>query len=147
MHIAQGVQKAVNVNKLTRAGCTFVFWVADWFAQLNNKMDGDLEKIKTVGKYFIEVWKASGMEMGNVKFLWASEEINARPDEYWMRVMDVARRNNLKRITRCCTIMGRKESDELSAAQILYPCMQCSDIFFLKADICQLGILQSLTMA
>ena len=48
MHIAQGVQKAINVNKLTRAGCSFVFWVADWFAQLNNKMDGDLEKIRTV---------------------------------------------------------------------------------------------------
>ncbi|MEL7343222.1 MAG: tyrosine--tRNA ligase, partial [Bacteroidota bacterium] len=30
--------------------------------------------------------------------------------------------------------------DELSAAQILYPCMQCADIFFLRADICQLGM-------
>ena len=36
--------------------------------------------------------------------------------------------------------MGRKESDEMSAAQIFYPCMQASDVFFLKADICQLGI-------
>lgn len=36
--------------------------------------------------------------------------------------------------------MGRKDSDELSAAQIMYPCMQCADVFFLKADICQLGM-------
>lgn len=36
--------------------------------------------------------------------------------------------------------MGRKDSDDLSAAQIMYPCMQCADIFFLKADICQLGM-------
>jgi len=36
--------------------------------------------------------------------------------------------------------MGRKESDEMSAAQIFYPCMQCADVFFLKADICQLGM-------
>jgi tyrosyl-tRNA synthetase len=28
--------------------------------------------------------------------------------------------------------MGRNETDELSAAQIFYPCMQCADIFFLK---------------
>ena len=28
----------------------------------------------------------------------------------------------------------------LTAAQIFYPCMQCADIFFLKADICQLGM-------
>ncbi len=40
MHIAQGVLRAINVNKLTSAGCLFKFWVADWFAQLNNKMDG-----------------------------------------------------------------------------------------------------------
>ncbi|KAJ0093733.1 hypothetical protein Patl1_26154 [Pistacia atlantica] len=36
--------------------------------------------------------------------------------------------------------MGRSEQEELTAAQILYPCMQCADIFFLKADICQLGM-------
>ena len=29
-----------NVNKLANAGCIFIFWVADWFAMLNNKMDG-----------------------------------------------------------------------------------------------------------
>lgn len=29
-------------------------------------------------------------------------------------------------------IMGRGESEDLSAAQIMYPVMQCADIFFLK---------------
>lgn len=140
MHIAQGIQKSINVNKLTDAGCTFLFWVADWFAQLNNKMGGDLKKIRVVGEYFIEVWKACGMNMENVEFLWASDEINKRSDEYWTRVMDIAALNSLARIKRCCTIMGRGEGDELSAAQVMYPCMQCADIFFLKADICQLGM-------
>ena len=139
MHIAQGVQKAINVNKLTKAGCHFYFWVADWFAQLNNKMGGDLKKIRVVGEYFIEVWKASGMNMENVTFLWASDEINKRPDEYWSRVMNIATLNSVARVKRCCTALGRQEGDELSAAQIMYPCMQCADIFFLKADICQLG--------
>jgi tyrosyl-tRNA synthetase len=132
MHIAQGVMKALNVNKLTRSGCVFKFWVADWFAQLNNKMGGDLKKIQTVGRYMIEVWKAVGMELDQVEFLWSSEEINARSGEYWPLVMDIARRNNLARIIRCSQIMGRNETDELSAAQIFYPCMQCADIFFLK---------------
>ena len=36
--------------------------------------------------------------------------------------------------------MGRKEGAELSGAQIMYPCMQCADIFFLGAHICQLGL-------
>ncbi|GJQ13944.1 hypothetical protein GpartN1_g5735.t1 [Galdieria partita] len=140
MHIAQGIQKAINVNKLTSAGCTFKFWIADWFAQLNNKLGGDLKKIQTVGEYFIQVWKACGMDMSRVKFLWASEEINKHANEYWMRVMDIARVNKLPRIVRCSQIMGRNDTDDLSAAQIFYPCMQCADIFFLKADICQLGM-------
>lgn len=36
--------------------------MADVFAQMNNKMSGDLEKIKITGKYFVEIWKAIGME-------------------------------------------------------------------------------------
>lgn len=140
MHIAQGLLKALNVNKLTGIGCKFIFWVADWFAFMNNKMGGDLDKIKIVGKYMIEVWKAVGMDMEHVEFKWSSDEINKNPNEYWMRVMDIAQANTISRIKRCATIMGRKESDEMSAAQIMYPCMQCADIFFLKVDICQLGM-------
>lgn len=109
--------------------------VADWFAQLNNKMGGDLKKIGEVGKYMVEVWKALGMDTSKVMFILASEEINLRSEEYWSLVMDVAMKNNLKRIIRCSGIMGRSESDDLSAAQIFYPCMQCADIFFLK--VCQ----------
>ncbi len=40
------------------------------------------------------------MDMTRVQFLSASDEINKRPDEYWSLVMDIARRNNLKRIVR-----------------------------------------------
>jgi len=66
MHIAQGVLRAINVNKLTSTGCLFKFWVADWFAQLNNKMDGDLKKIRMIGQYMIEIWKAIGEFMCDV---------------------------------------------------------------------------------
>lgn len=140
MHIAQGIMKALNVNKITKAGGIFIFWVADWFALLNNKMDGDLEKIRVVGRYFVEVWKAAGMNLANVQFLWASEEINKRPDEYWSIVIDISRKFNITRIKKCCQIMGRGEGDEMPTSQMLYPCMQCADIFFLKADVCQLGL-------
>lgn len=140
MHIAQGLMKAANVNKLTSAGCVFKFWVADWFAMLNNKLGGDLKKIRTVGQYMIEVWKACGMDMSRVEFLWASDEINGNSDAYWGRVMDIATRVTLARVKRCGAIMGRKDGDELSPAQIMYPMMQATDIFHLKADICQLGM-------
>ena len=138
LHIAQGTMRALNVNKMTQAGVKFKFWVADWFAWMNNKMDGDLDKIQTVGKYQIEVWKACGMDMDNVEFLWSNSVMNS--GEYWKRTVNIARENSLKRILRCSQIMGRSEKDALSAAQILYPCMQCSDIFELGADIAQLGM-------
>ncbi|KYO00682.1 tyrosine--tRNA ligase [Plasmodium gaboni] len=140
MHIAQGLLKSIIVNKLTSNGCTFIFWIADWFAQLNNKMSGDLKKIKKVGSYFIEVWKSCGMNMENVQFLWASEEINKKPNEYWSLVLDISRSFNINRMKRCLKIMGRSEGEENYCSQILYPCMQCADIFFLNVDICQLGI-------
>lgn len=139
LHIAQGLFKAVNVNKCTAAGCTFVFWVADWFALMNDKMGGDLEKIRTVGQYLVEAWTAAGMDMNKVQFKWSSDEINGHAEDYWKKVLDVGRRNSLTRLKKCCQIMGRTEGT-LSAAQILYPLMQCADVFYLKADICQLGL-------
>lgn len=80
----------------------------------------------------VEVWKAVGMDLTRVEFLNSSEEINSRANEYWTLVMDIARKNNLARVVRCSQIMGRNEKDDLSAAQIMYPVMQCADIFFLK---------------
>ncbi|CCW64284.1 unnamed protein product [Phytomonas sp. EM1] len=139
MHIAQGIFKALNVNKCTSCGCTFVFWVADWFALMNDKLGADIENIRTVGKYFVEVWKAVGMDMSRVEFLWTGEEIAKHAEAYWRQVLDIGRRNTISRIKKCCTIMGKGEGT-LTCAQILYPLMQCTDIFFLRADICQLGL-------
>ncbi|HVM44340.1 MAG TPA: tyrosine--tRNA ligase [Candidatus Thermoplasmatota archaeon] len=138
IHIAQGVLRAINVNKMTRAGCTFKMFVADWHAWANNKMGGDLERIQTVGKYFVEVWRAAGMDLENVKFVWASEFVT--DEAYWKKVMNIARDSSLDRVLRTTQIMGRSDKDKLSASQILYPCMQAADIFHLEADITQLGM-------
>ncbi len=138
IHIAQGLMRAINVNKMTKAGCKFKMLVADWHGWANNKMGGDLEKIKTVGKYLIEVWKVAGMDLDKVEFVWVSDYVT--DEEYWKKVMQVARNSTVKRVLRCGQIMGRKENEILQASQILYPCMQAADIFHLKADICQLGM-------
>ena len=139
IHIAQGLLRAININKMTTAGIKFRMWVADWHAMANNKMGGDLEKIKTVGKYFIEVWKASGLDMSKVEILWASEM--AKNPDYWKLVVQVGRTNVLKRFIRTAEMMGREESlDKLTAANIIYSCMQIADIFMLKAKITQLGM-------
>jgi len=138
LHIAQGILRAININKMTKAGCKFIMLLADWHAWANNKLGGDLEKIQTTGKYFIEVWKACGMNLEHVEFIWVSDMV--KDTEYWKKVMQMARNSTVNRIIRCSQIMGRKESENLSAAQILYPCMQAADIFHLKVDIAQLGM-------
>ncbi|KAF8780172.1 hypothetical protein HU200_001835 [Digitaria exilis] len=142
MHIAQGVVKAININKMASAGCKVKVLIADRFAMLNKKLGGDLDAIRTVGSYMVEVWKALGVNMDSVEFLWSSEEISKRPNEYLSLVMDIAmtRSVSVNRILRCCQIMGRSNPDSLTAAQFLYPLMQCADVFFLKVDICQLGM-------
>ena len=138
MHIGQGVLRTININKLLKTGIKFKMLVADWHAWANKKMGGDLEKIKTVGKYFIEIWKAAGLDTENVEFVWASDIIK-NPD-YWKLVLQIAKTNSIKRFIRCAEIMGRNESMDLSAAQIIYPCMQTADIFTLGAKITQLGM-------
>ena len=138
IHIAQGILRSININKMTKAGIKFKMLVADWHAWANNKMSGDLEKIQTVGKYLIEVWKHCGMDLKNVEFIWANDFV--KDAEYWKKVMQVARNSTVNRIVRTGQIMGRKESDVQQASQILYPCMQAADIFQLKADITQLGM-------
>jgi len=138
IHIAQGLLRAINVNKMTKAGCEFIFLVADWHAWANNKIGGDLEKIQKVGKYLIEVWRACDMDLKNVEFVWANELM--KDQDYLKKVMQIARNSTVKRIVRCGQIMGRSESEVLQASQIFYPCMQAADIFQLKVDICQLGL-------
>ena len=139
MHIAQGLLRSMNVNSLTSAGVKFVFWVADYFALMNLKLGGNLEKIQNCGRYLIEVWKACGMDMTNVEFVWASEFINRNPDKYWFNVMQIAMRNTISRIKRCGMAMGREASDKLACSQLFYPCMQCNDVFQLRCDITSLG--------
>lgn len=138
IHIAQGILRAINVNKMIKAGATFKMLVADWHAWANHKLGGDLEKIQTTGKYFIEVWKACGMDLDKVEFVWASDLV--KKQGYWETVMKIAIAKNLPRIIRTVQIMGREESDSLSASQILYPLMQATDIFMLNANVTQLGM-------
>ncbi len=139
IHIAQGLLRAINVNKMTAAGFKFKMLVADWHAMANKKMGGDLSKIQTVGKYFIEVWKASGMDLSNVEFIWASDMV--KNADYWKLVIQIGNTNALGRFVRTAEMMGRQASmEDLTGANIIYSCMQVADIFTLGARVAQLGM-------
>ncbi len=138
LHIAQGILRVININKMIQAGFTFKILIADWYALLNNKLDGNFSHIQTTGKYFIEVWKAAGIDQENVEFVWASDLV--KKEGYWDTVMNIASRTTLNRILRTTQIMGRSEKDKLNASQIMYPLMQATDIFMLGARVTQLGL-------
>lgn len=137
-HLPFGVFRPLLLKDLTKAGVHFKLWLADSFAWINNKMGGDLEKIKKVGEYFIEVWKAAGVDEKKVEFLWASDAFSDK--EYWKKVILIAKNTTMNRANRALTIMGRKEGELQEVAQYFYPMMQTADIFYLDADICQLGL-------
>jgi malic enzyme len=49
IHIAKSIAPAfgaINLEDLLKAGVHFKLWIADSFAWINNKMGGDLEKIR-----------------------------------------------------------------------------------------------------
>lgn len=137
-HIPFGLLRAENLKLMQKAGIHFKLWLADYFAFINNKLGGDMARIKRAGEYFIEVWKACGVDMSKVEIIWASERMDGI--QYWDRVLKVAKETTLNRSLRATTIMGRKEGELQTTAQLFYPSMQVSDVFELNVDICQLGL-------
>uniref|UniRef100_A0A0E0LPR7 Uncharacterized protein n=1 Tax=Oryza punctata TaxID=4537 RepID=A0A0E0LPR7_ORYPU len=112
MHISQGIMKTLNINKMVESGFKVKIFMADWFSQMNSEISGNPNKMQTVGRYNIEMWKATGMALDKVDLVWLSDEIRQHGDEYWPIVMDIARTNS------------------------------CAGILFQKADIWLLGMEQ-----
>jgi tyrosyl-tRNA synthetase len=137
-HLPFGVLRPILVDDMLAAGVRMKLWIADWFAWVNNKIGGDLAKIQEVGQYFVEVWRAAGVDMSKVEILWTSDA--ARDTEYWKKVVTVAQNSTLARAQRALTIAGRTTREQIHTAQLFYPMMQVADIFWLDVDICQLGL-------
>ncbi|MGC8675998.1 MAG: tyrosine--tRNA ligase [Candidatus Micrarchaeia archaeon] len=133
-----GIMRAKNVKKLLNIGIRFNLYIADYFAFINKKVGGNLEHIQNVGKYFVEVWRAAGIDTGKVSVVWASELM--KDFSYWDMFIKVGRAISLDRAKRAITIMGRQQGEAVDAAQIFYPAMQVTDIFQMDIDICQLGL-------
>ena len=141
-HLGTGLLRAIKLQDFLDAKVDFIIYIADWFAYLNNKFGGNLEAIKASGEYFIEAWKACGVDTEKIKVLWTSEMIE-KP-EYWETFLRISKLTTIKRILRAVTIMGRTKAEVKKPALLVYPLMQATDIFMLNdgkgVDICQLGM-------
>jgi tyrosyl-tRNA synthetase len=139
MHIGQGLVCASKIQDLIKAGFNFIVFLADWHSMINNKFGGDLEKIRTVGRYYKHCFTALGISSNNAEYVWAAEL--AEKAEYWEKVLRVARATTTQRVLRAIPIMGRDmQSKDTDAATIFYPCMQAADIFQMKLDVACAGI-------
>ncbi len=145
-HLPVGVYRPLLLKQLLAAGVRFKLLLADSFAWINEKMGGDLDRIRTVGSYFIEVWKAAGLPMEDrtkIEIVW-HKELFDDPD-YWKMVFLVAKNHTEARTKRAMTIAGRREGEIKQAAQLFYPSMQAADVLYLAddhkgVDIAQLGL-------
>ncbi|KAM0838296.1 hypothetical protein ACQ4PT_061075 [Festuca glaucescens] len=108
---------------MIRAGCRVKILIED------QRMGGDLSKIRATGHHMIEVWKALGMDLNGVEFLWSSEETNKRAHEYWPMVMCIARENK----GRLASL--HPDPENVRVDKLWEPIMRCADILFLDLEV------------
>jgi tyrosyl-tRNA synthetase len=139
MHIGMGLVCASKIKDMVNAGFKFTVFLADWHSWINNKLGGDIERIRICGEYIKQCFTALGISPDTVKYLWASDI--AKDIEYWGKVIRIAKGASLQRTWRALPIMGREMSmTNVETAWIYYPCMQSADIFHMHLDVACAGI-------
>jgi tyrosyl-tRNA synthetase len=139
MHLGTGMSTGLKILDIVNAGFEFTIFLADWHAWINNKLGGDINKIKLAGEYFKQGFTAIGLTPERVKYVWASELV--KKSEYWEKVIKIAKKASVSRVTRCLPIMGRELSTaDIDVASLFYPCMQVADIFELDVDCACAGL-------
>ncbi|HTW55857.1 MAG TPA: tyrosine--tRNA ligase [Thermoplasmata archaeon] len=130
---------ARKIVDLTEAGCDLTIFLADWHAWINDKLGGDLDRIRASGRYMQAAFTALGVDPETVRYRWANE-LTGRA-EYWARVVRVAQATTLTRTRRAMSIMGRGEEEtNLDTAKLFYPAMQAADIFELPVELAYGGM-------
>ncbi|HEC94838.1 MAG TPA: tyrosine--tRNA ligase [Thermoplasmatales archaeon] len=126
-----------KIKDFLECGFDFTVLLADWHAYINDKLGGDIEKIRLCGKYMEDCFAAMGVK--NVRFLYASDYIS--DSFYWELVLRAAKTSSVARVKRAMDIMGRKQEDaEKDLSKLFYPVMQVSDIFYLDVDVAYGGM-------
>jgi len=128
-----------KIKDFLDCGFDFTILFADWHAYINDKLGGDLEKIKLCGKYMEDCFAAMGVAKDKVRFVYASDYVS--DPKYWELVLKTAKATSVARMKRAMDIMGREEEEaEKDVSKLFYPAMQVSDIFYLDLDVAYGGM-------
>jgi tyrosyl-tRNA synthetase len=130
---------AKKISDLVESGCDMIVFFADWHAYINDKLGGDIERIRTCAHYMEDCFEALGVPRDRVAFRMASELMD--DITYWEKVINIGKVSSLSRVKRAMTIMGRTEDEaEVDSSKVLYPLMQAADIFQMDLDIAYAGM-------
>lgn len=143
IHLGTGIICMGKIKDFLDAGIKCSIFLADWHSYINDKLSGNMEKIKEVAVgYFKEGLKASllcvGADPDKVNFTLGTELYHYN-DNYWETVIDVCKNTTLNRMQRSITIMGRKMGENIDFAKLLYPAMQVADIFIQNINFAHAG--------
>ncbi len=136
VHLGTGLCTLLKLKDFKKAGIKPTVFLADYHSYINEKLGGDLEKIRKVANgYFKHAFVSLGLE--DVDYVLASDLYDG---DYWREVLKITKDTTIKRMLRCITIMGRSETEGTSSSAILYPAMQAADIFMLDVQIAHAGM-------
>jgi len=140
-----GVLCMQKIADFQEANVETTIFLADYHSWINKKLSGDLSTIRRVaGGYFKEALRLSlecvGGNPEKTKFVSGSELYEKLGLEYFEKIMKISMKISLNRVKRSITIMGRKEFEKLSFAQLLYVPMQVADIFSLNVNLAHGGM-------
>jgi len=128
-----------KIKDFLTCGFDFTVLLADWHAYINDKLGGDIEKIKLCGHYMEDCFAAMGVDTSKVRFIYASDYVNDA--KYWELVLKTSKATSVARVKRAMDIMGRGEDEaEKDLSKLFYPAMQVSDIFYLNLDVAYGGM-------
>ncbi|MDH2906621.1 MAG: tyrosine--tRNA ligase [Candidatus Nitrosotalea sp.] len=137
MHLGSLILTGFKINDFIKAGVKCTVFLADWHTYLNNKLDGDWDKIRMVSKYYADAFK---MFCPGVEIVEGSQLYESRRG-YWLDLVKFSKNMSLERTMRSMTIMGRSaEKDKIDLGQLFYPPMQAVDIHTMDLDIVHAGM-------
>jgi tyrosyl-tRNA synthetase len=130
---------AMKISDLVEAGFDMTVFFADWHAYINDKLGGDIERIRTCAHYMEDCFEALGVPRDKVTYRLASELMD--DITYWEKLINIGKVSSLSRVKRAMTIMGRTEDEaEVDSSKMLYPLMQAADIFQMDLDLAYAGM-------
>lgn len=137
LHLGSLVLTGFKINDFIKADVKATVFLADWHTYINNKVEGNWEKIAILAKYYAEAFK---FFCPGVQIVTGSELYSKCGADYLQDLVRFSKHMTLARATRSLTIMGRTEKDNLDLSQLLYPPMQSVDIRALRLDIVHAGM-------